>query len=506
MSMRSPYRIFINETLHERRIAFCTNKRVEEVWIDRGGTAQDYDDYIVGNIYQGVVERKLPGMEAAFVDIGHERNGFLYGGDLADDNNNRDDLEYLDDDNEKLNYTPPSFKSLKPNEKIMVQVTKGPIAAKGARLTVDFSLPGKFLVLMPTHSRVGVSRKIQDPKKRKQFYDAIRSARKEGLGNYGVIIRTAALMINTQKIQAEYLRLCALWNDILENRQTASKPTLLYSDRNVIDRLMREYCTSKTKMIVDSPSLFKDITQKATDQYFFPTKNIMLFDKKGPLFDHFGIESAVQKALDRRVWLKSGGYLVFDQTEALTVIDVNTGRFVGRKQLEETLVKNNMEAAEEIVHQVILRNISGIIIIDFIDMDEEKHRTQLLDVIKKLFREDRVKNAVLTMTQLGLVQITRRRTYKPLADQLCVPCFYCEGKGFLKSQESVFLEIMRQIALRKQSRRWKKFKIRVNDNLKKTIQEKYKKILKTHTTKTGIQVSWEGHADFHQEEFEVIKN
>lgn len=495
------YRIFVNNTLKERRIAFCTHDRVEEVWIDRG----DNTDYIVGNIYQGVVERVLPGMEAAFVDIGQERNGFLYGGDLADEDEGGGGLDYIEDDDTQPPYVTPSFKSLKSGDKIIVQVTKGPIASKGARLKAEFSIPGKFLVLMPTHSRIGISRKIQDSRKRKQLHSAIREARKKANVKYGVVIRTAGLMINSDKLQAEYIGLARVWDDVLSSRNKVKAPAVLYSDSSAIDRLLREYCTNpNTKIIVDNADLHAHITEKAKDRYFFPTRNIVLFSKGGPLFEHFGIENAIQKALDRRVWLKSGGYLVFDQTEALTVIDVNTGRFVGRKQLEQTLVKNNMEAAEEIVYQVILRNISGIIVIDFIDMEEEHHRSQILDTLKKLFREDKARNSVLAMTQLGLVQITRRRTHRPLKDQLCTPCYYCEGKGYIKSQDTVAMEIFRNLFSKQKITKKNKFSVKLSEDLKRFLTEKYGTLMKEVFQSYNLRVTWEGKPHYHQEEYEII--
>ncbi len=495
---QKPYRIFISKTFFEKRIAFCTEQNVEEVWIDRGHP----EKHIVGNIYYGKVQRVLPGMQASFVDIELEKNGFLYEGDIIE--TEEDGLDYLDSSPES-GAAPhvPSFQSLKPKDRILVQVTKGPIASKGARLTTSITLTGKFLVLLPQSRRIGISKKIKNSKTRDQLFQAIKEVQKNQGFPYGIIIRTAALNTHPKKLQEEYLNLIETWLKVAKAAQKAKAPCLLHSDNDPLDRLLREYCGNPaTQIIVDHETTYKRLLSKAQARYFFPKENIILYNKGGGLFEDFGIEQELSKTLDRRIWLESGGYIVFDETEALTVIDVNTGRFVGKTRLEETLVKTNIEAAEEIVQQITLRNLSGIIIVDFIDMDENKHKHLILDTLKKKLKNDRTRNSVLSMTQLGLVQITRKRTHSSLLHQLSTTCPYCDGKGVTKGEETVLLEILREIKSHIQKKN-NRLSVLVSEPLFEAVLTTYKLFIEDIEKKHRLKITWKMMSDFHLEEFEV---
>jgi ribonuclease G len=494
------FQIFINHTFIETRIAICTRKHVEEIWIDR--VNQDKSDFIVGNIYLGSVDRVLPGMQAAFIDIGLEKNGFLYGGDLASEDT--DQADYYDDEDipePKI----PTFNALKSGQPVLVQVTKGPISTKGPRLTTNINIPGKFIVLIPQSSKIGISKKISHPEERDKLYKAIKQVRKTENVTFGLIIRTAASHISTHKLQQEYVKLSLLWKEILQKQENVTAPALLHSDNDILDRIMREYCSNpKTRIITDSPEIYANLVQLAQNRYFFPIKNIAMYEKRSALFEDFGIEHELQKAIDRKVWLKSGGYLIFDETEALTVVDVNTGRYVGKKNLEETLLQINLEAAEEMVHQVILRNISGIIIVDFIDMDEETNRHRVFDTLKRLLREDRVRNSVLAMTQLGLIQITRKRTHPSLLHQLSDLCPHCNGKGRIKSTETVLMDIFRQIKFKSiHHRRKKRFQVLVGDTIYQAVHGEHKELLKQVEQGLKVKIGFRTQPNFHKEEFDV---
>lgn len=499
---KKQYQIFVSKNFFEQQIAFCTPQQVQEIWVDRGHP----DAYIVGNIYLGQVDRVLPGMQAAFVDIGLEKNGFLYEGDLVAEQD--EDLDYIDDDSTEAHTQPniPSFQALRAKDTILVQVTKGPIASKGARLTTNVTITGKFLVLMPLNRRIGISKKIRSSQDRDRLHSCVRAVRRKENIAYGIIIRTAASTITAKRLQEEYLELAQMWHTVLSDRKKANPPALLYNNNNILDRMLREYCGHpKTKIIVDDPETFETLVDKAKQSYSFPIKNISLYDNQRSLFEDFGIEQELMKALDRRVWLNNGGYLVFEETEALTVVDVNTGRYVGRKNLEDTLIQTNLEAAVEVVHQITLRNLSGIIIVDFIDMDDPKHRQKILDTLRRHLKDDKVKNSVISMTQLGLVQITRKRTHPSILHQLSTSCPYCDGKGMVKSQETVVLEILKHIkdqhlTLKKR----KRITVRVAEPTYQAFNTTYKSLIKHIIREFKTTIVFQPDPEFHIEEHEVV--
>lgn len=442
--------ILINATPQETRIALLENKKISEFFFERNA-----DKGIVGNVYKGKVVRVLPGMQAAFVDIGHERAAFLYAGDFLRTKHN---VEDVDEDDEGGGFerqterrrrrtsdeVPPIADLVREGQEIMVQVAKGPIGTKGARLTCHVSLPGRYLVFMPTLKHNGVSRKIESfelRKKLKKIIDGFRS--REG----GFIVRTAASTgISEKQIRADVDYLLNLWRRIEKKYNSGGAPVLLHYDLDLTTRLIRDFLDDDIeRLIVDSQSEHKKVLRFIRNFNPELREKVDLYKDTTPLFDRFGIEQEINKALGKRVWLKSGGYLILETTEALTSIDVNTGRFVGKKTLEETILKTNLEAAEEIVKQLRVRNIGGIIIIDFIDMEKDQSKEQVYRYLESLLREDKSKTTVLKISNLGLVEMTRKRTRESVMRYMTESCPTCDGRGHVKSKIVIAHQVLRDI-------------------------------------------------------------
>jgi len=440
--------ILINATPQETRIALIENKKVSEFYFERNA-----DKGIVGNVYKGKVVRVLPGMQAAFVDIGHERAAFLYAGDFLKTKHNVEDLDDEEDApgpggtrrrRRSSEDIPPIAQLVREGQEIMVQVAKGPIGTKGARLTCHVSLPGRYLVFMPTLKHNGVSRKIENyelRKKLKKVIDGFRS--KEG----GFIVRTAASTgIAEKHIRSDVDYLLNLWKKVERKYNSAGAPVLLHYDLDLTTRLIRDFLDDDIgRMIIDSPTEHRKVLKFIRNFNPELRDKVELFNEATPLFDKFGIEQEINKALGKRVWLKSGGYLIVETTEALTSIDVNTGRFVGKKTLEETILKTNLESAEEIVKQLRLRNIGGIIIIDFIDMEREQSKEQVYRYLESLLREDKSKTTILKISNLGLVEMTRKRTRESVIRYMTESCPTCDGKGHVKSKIVIAHQVLRDI-------------------------------------------------------------
>ncbi len=440
--------ILINSTPQETRIALLENKKVAEFFFERNA-----DKGIIGNVYKGKVVRVLPGMQAAFVDIGHERAAFLYAGDFLKTKHNVEDIEEEEENFDRREARrrrrtseeiPPIQSLVREGQEIMVQVAKGPIGTKGARLTCHVSLPGRYLVFMPSLKHNGVSRKIESfdlRKKLKRIIDGFKS--KEG----GFIVRTAASSgIAERGIRADVEYLLSLWHRIERKYNTAGAPVLLHYDLDLTTRLIRDYLDEDIeRFVVDSQQEHRRVLKFIRNFNPELRNKVELHNEAFPLFDRFGIEQEINKALGKRVWLKSGGYLVIESTEALTSIDVNTGRFVGKKTLEETILRTNIEAAEEIVKQLRIRNIGGIIIIDFIDMEKDSSKEQVYRYLDSLLREDKSKTTILKISHLGLVEMTRKRTRESIIRYMCESCPTCDGKGHVKSRVVIAHQVLRDI-------------------------------------------------------------
>jgi len=406
---------------------------------------------IAGNIYKGKVARVLPGMQAAFVDIGMEKAAFLHASDFYEVpgdgqliTTSADDVEF----DEAPKPPPPSRrlpleKRISSGEEILVQVAKDPLGTKGARITSHVSLPGRYMVFMPSSKHTGISRRIESEEERKRLKEIAQSLRTE---EGGFILRTACEGRSKREIQRDLSFLVKLWQRIQKKAETVPAPALIHQDLDLITRAVRDFFVPHTEQIViDSPKDYRRIVDFV--RQFMPKlkSKIVLYNEKEPLFERHGIEEKIEKALERRVWLRSGGYIIIERTEALTAIDVNTGRFVGKRNQEETIFRTNTEATQEIVRQLRLRNVGGIIIIDFIDMEKEANRKKVYEALREALKKDKARTNILKISELGLVEMTRQRTRESLENQLLSPCPHCEGRGRIKSSVTVAYDVLRAI-------------------------------------------------------------
>lgn len=446
--------LIINARPHETRVALVENGVVLELHIERK-TGQE----LMGNIYRGRVARVLPGMQAAFVDIGLDRSGFLYVTDVHHD--------FLDLEQMMLSSNPESNQECAKEEEaepllertqdipfhiedllhegqdLMVQIAKEPMGTKGARLTCHVSLPGRHLVLMPNVDHVGVSRRIEDSEERERLRTLAQEIRQ---GNLGLIVRTASEGADRVKLKSEMDFLLKLWGSIQERMTKVTGTGLLYKDLGICLRSVRDLFTREVdRLVIDSKDEYSKIMEFI--ETFVPSLkySVELYEGDGPIFDFHGIEMEISRALEKKIWLKSGGYIVIELTEALTAIDVNTGSYVGSRNLEETILKTNLEAVKEIAYQLRMRNLGGLIVIDFIDMEKKANRERVFTALKESLSRDKAKTHILKMSELGLIEMTRKRTRENLNRLLSEPCFYCEGRGSLKSRKTICYELLRDI-------------------------------------------------------------
>lgn len=411
---------------------------------------------LVGSIFRGKVARVLPGMQAAFVDIGLDRAAFLYVGDVRPDIGSNSEIIWDEDENQEQSgeilfeetekeedNRPPIQDLLREGQDILVQVAKDPLGTKGARITTHLSLPGRHVVFMPTLNHLGVSRKIEDEAERQRLKTIVE---KYMPAQGGFIVRTAAEGATEESIENDIKYLVSLNNEIQKNYQKRKTPGIIHSDLDVELRAVRDLLDDDvTRVVVDDAEVYKKVS-KFISQFMPKLKNkVELYGAAQPLFDKYEIDLEVSRSLGRKVWLKSGGYIIFDEAEALVVIDVNTGKFVGKKDLEDTILKTNLEAVKEIAHQLRIRNCGGIVIIDFIDMEKELNREKVLEALQEELKKDRAKTSITGMSSLGLVEMTRKRVRPSLLKALCEPCIYCDGKGYIKNKNTISGEIFRQI-------------------------------------------------------------
>ena len=447
-----PSELIINTRPHETRVALVENGTVVELHIERK-TGQELMD----NVYRGRIVRVLPGMQAAFVDIGLDRTAFLY---VADVNKDFRELEQtmlrnsVEDEQafqEAGHGTPDAFSGislsiedlLHEGQDIMVQISKEPIGNKGARVTSYISIPGRHLVLMPTVNHIGVSRRIEDPEERERLREMMHAIRPDELG---FIVRTVSEGADQAKLKSEMEFLLRLWDSIQKRMTKLSSPALLYKDLTISLRSVRDLFTHEVdRLIIDSRDEYGHIMQFI--ETFAPRlkHSVELYEGVEPIFDAYGIEMEISRALEKKIWLKSGGYIVIELTEALTAIDVNTGSYVGKRNLEETILKTNLEAVKEIAYQLRLRNIGGLIIIDFIDMEKKANRERVFMALRESLSKDKAKTHIAQMSELGLIEMTRKRTRENLNRLLSEPCYYCDGRGTLKSKKTICCEIFRDL-------------------------------------------------------------
>lgn len=428
--------ILVNVGPTETRDALIENGVLQEVYIERA-QSKGY----VGNIYKGKVVRVLPGMQAAFVDIGQERAGFIHVADLAP--RGEDGLETRLSENADIrNY-------LREGQELLVQVIKDPISTKGARLTSHLSVSARYLVYMPYTDHIGVSARIEDEAERERLKQAVSGLAEEHKEQYkvgGFIVRTAAEGASAEEFRADIPFVFRVWSDVEQAIKSSKAPAIVYEDMPLYMRTIRDLMRPNIEKVrIDSREAFQRMQSFA--KHYAPEIGSKLEHYPGerPIFDLYGVEDELQKALEVKVNLKSGGYLLIEQTEAMSTIDVNTGAFVGHRNLEETIFKTNLEAAAAIARQLRIRNIGGIVILDFIDMLDTEHQRQVLRALEKNLERDRVKTSITGVSELGLVEMTRKRTRESLTQMLCEPCPVCNGRGKLKSAETVCYEIFREI-------------------------------------------------------------
>ena len=396
------------------RAAVFEQGNLMEVFEEEGGSS-----HLVGNIYRGRVENVLPGMQAAFVDIGLDKNAFLYVGDAVPSRFEEEEKVPLAD-SVRIEHV------LKPRQELIVQIIKEPVSSKGARISVNLTLPGRYVVLLPQESYIGVSRKITDSDERARLRELADQAKPEGMG---VIVRTLAEGIDGEEIAEDITQLVAIWRALQPKIPYVSVPGLVHKDGDLISRLVRDWIDQDVEKITVDQDEVAIILRKALQNIEHPAAKHIHVVTSEDLFVRYGVDDEIRKTLRPKVWLKSGGYLVIEQTEALIVIDVNTGKYVGQKSLEETVVHTNLEAAGEIARQLRLRNLGGIIVIDFIDMTAKEDQQQVINVLETACARDKTKSQVLGLTQLGLVEMTRKKVGQTLAVRYTSPCPTCDGSG-----------------------------------------------------------------------------
>ncbi|MFO7245431.1 MAG: Rne/Rng family ribonuclease [Thermaerobacter sp.] len=426
--------ILVSVEHDETRGAILEDGRLVDVFIERPLAQR-----VVGNIYKGRVENVLPGMQAAFVNIGLERNAFLHVDDAHPVKMEGDEDEPPEDLKGKT-----INDLLRVGQEVVVQVVKEAVGTKGARITRNLTIPGRYLVLMPGVDYVGVSRKISDEAERERLKRIAQSVKPPGLG---LIVRTVAEGRSEEDIARDAKFLLRVWSDIQRKNRQQRAPSILYKDMGLVYRLLRDFMTDEvTRFAIDSRAEYQQAQELL--EIFAPEQKDRLefFHGKGrSLFEVYGLNEEIDRALKKRVWLPSGGYIVIDQTEALTVIDVNTGKFVGTHDLQDTVYRTNMEAVDEIARQIRLRDIGGIIVIDFIDMESPRHRHRVVRALERAVARDRTKTTVLGITQLGLVEMTRKKGRKNLLDLLTRECPYCDGRGRVLTEESQARRVRREI-------------------------------------------------------------
>jgi ribonuclease G len=436
--------ILINAAPWETRVALLDDTTLAELHIERRA-----ERGIAGNVYKGKVVRVLPGMQAAFVDIGLEKAAFLHASDLTAPEL-PPEVAREDDAAELVEAPPVPPREIRPIEErlqkgqeVLVQVSKEPMGSKGARVTAHVSLPGRYLVYMPGTQHIGISRRIEDAAERDRLREIVESERPE---EGGLIVRTACEGVTKREIHDDVRFLTRLWGRLQKHAATLAAPALVHSDLDLALRTVRDLFTSDIdRLAIDNDDDFRRVLEFVTGLMPRLASRVHRYEGVTPIFDQHGVESKIARALERRVWLKSGGYLIFDQTESLTTVDVNTGRYVGKKDQEETVFRTNLEAAKQVVQQLRLRNIGGIIVIDFIDMEKTANRKKVFDTLQEAVRKDKARSNVLRISELGLVQMTRKRTRESLEQLLTSPCPHCQGTGRVRSVEALAYDALRRV-------------------------------------------------------------
>jgi ribonuclease G len=510
--------LIVSTTPQETKVALLEDGAVSELFIER-----EAHRGVAGNIYKGRVTRVLPGMQSAFVDAGLERDAFLYVADVLADlpENLLDEPDALaangtagasgegggatgGNGGQPVARDAPIEQRLHEGQEVVVQVAKEPLGTKGARITTHVSLPGRYLVFMPTVEHVGVSRKITDDEERRRLKGILKELRQEH-GGGGFIARTAGAKADREEFVRDARYLTRIWDEVraLASRQPA--PALLHRELGLVQRLLRDLLSADVASIrLDSPREFQGTLDLVNQLSPDMASRVRLHDGSMPIMEEHGVSTELERALRSKVWLESGGYIVINQTEALVAIDVNTGRYTGKKALEETILKTNLEAAKEIVRQIRLRDLGGIIVVDFIDMEERKSRQKLMHALDQELRRDRSPSKLLSVNEFGLVILTRKRVRQSLERLLCQACPYCTGSGMIKSVTTVCSEIYDEVRKLAADMRGRGLLLRVNPEVARALAGHEAGVLRDLTDLVGREIQVHGDPLLHQEQFDVV--
>jgi ribonuclease G len=506
-------RIVVNAGVTETRLAVQDGNLLTELYVERADRRS-----IVGNIYKGVVTNVLPGMQAAFVDIGLAKDAFLYAGDYTANLGQSDPAPEAPDAEEESadvdvgdaeaeaeaeprRAVGPIEEMLRKGQEVLVQVSKEPLGTKGARVTSFVSIPGRYIVYMPQARHVGVSRRIHDDAERDRLR-AIVNGLPPPPG--GFIVRTVAEGKGDEELVADIQFLSRLWSQVQARFEAAKAPSLLHEEMDVTFRVVRDLFSPEVEeFLVDSEAAYEKCLHFATSLVPQLAPRVKRWDKDAPIFEATGIERDIDKALRRRVWLKSGGYIVIDHTEALVAIDVNTGKYVGKRDLEETILKINLEAVTEVVRQIRLRDLGGIIIIDFIDMERFEHRDQVFKALRRVLADDKARTNVLEISELGLVEMTRKRVRQSLQSLFCAPCPTCKGSGVVKSDATLAAEIFRKIQAGAHEGGLREVVVRVHPEMAHHLESTQRDGLERLQALLGRKVVVQGASSYHREQYEL---
>ena len=508
-------KMLIESDPHETRVAILEQDRLAELFIER-----HQQRGVVGNIYLGRVSRVLPGMQAAFVNIGLERDAFLYVSEVADALSTVDEIEEETEVDEesaagleqvsKLSKPmverqerPSIDQLLKQGQEVMVQVLKDALPNKGARVSTQITLPGRSLVYLPKMSHLGVSRRIEDEEERERLRTILEDMQPEGAG---LIVRTAGEGAEREEFESDLAYLSQLWERIESRGESMSAPTLVHRDLDLALRVMRDFLAEDYSVIwVDGVETYERVVDFVDQMQPSLLGRVKLYQQDAALFERFEVDHEIEAALKTKVWLKSGGHIVIHPTEALVAIDVNTGRYVGRRNLEDTVLTTNLEAVQEIVRQIRLRNLGGIIVIDLIDMVEPEHREQVFEALAAEMAKDRAKNKVLTISEFGLVEITRKRTRPSLERTLTPACPYCRGTRRVKSLATICLDLRRQLLRYRHRYRDREILLRVHPDVANALQRHDQPVLRELERELDSEILLQSDSGLHHERFDILE-
>ena len=510
--------MIVSSNGHETMVAILEDDLVAEIFVER-----ERHRGVVGNVYKGRVSKVLPGMQSSFIDLGLERDGFLYVADVIDTLVEFDKLAGDEDDDaggggnggghrrERDRQDRPQQKIeelLKEGQEIVVQVVKEPLGTKGARLTSHVTMPGRFLVFMPTVDHIGVSRKIESREERGRLRGIVKDFREAHGFTGGVIIRTAAGGRPKEDILGDLEAFHKIWTEMRQRNESSRAPAVLFQEQSIVARLLRDLLTEDFQAIrIDNAQEYQRVLELIERIMPSLAPKVKLYSKPYPIFDEYGVQAEIDKALKSKVYLKSGGSIVINQTEALVAIDVNTGRFVGKKtsgRLEDTIVKTNLEAVKEIVRQVRLRDLGGIIVLDLIDMDDKKNRQKVYQAVEQELRKDRSPSKALQVSDFGLVIITRKRVKQSLERVLTEPCPYCAGTGVIKSSATICYEILNEVKKVGPEINGHRLVLRVNPDIARALKEEESGVLKDLRQSIGKEVTIKPDVQLHHEQFDVM--